>query len=259
MRDEQRVTVVGCGVTGLTAGHILQRRHHRTLFERKDGNGTMLSNENGTTASTIARRGSPPACSLTCNWFCGRPGRSLAGLSSLLGLVLATAACAGTIQGVRFSDSLTVQNTRLRLVGMGLQRYGIIYKVCVAGLYLPPETPSSDALADVPKRLEIHYFHRIKASRFAELTTDGVRQNVGAARFRQVEERVGRLNAAYRNVEPGDRYALTYLPGSGCTLALNGRDLITVPGAEFAAAIYAVWLGDKPVTRGMKAGLMGED
>lgn len=36
MRDEQRVAVVGCGVAGLTAAHILQREHQVTIFERND-------------------------------------------------------------------------------------------------------------------------------------------------------------------------------------------------------------------------------
>ena len=36
MTDQQRVAVIGCGVAGLTAAHILQRRHQVTVFERNE-------------------------------------------------------------------------------------------------------------------------------------------------------------------------------------------------------------------------------
>ena len=107
--------------------------------------------------------------------------------------------------------------------------------------------------------MEIEYFHKIKAAQFAALTTKGVRSNAGESGFGQVAARLQRLNAAYRNVKPGDRYSLTYLPGKGSTLARNGRDLVTIRGADFAKALYAVWLGGKPVTEGLKAGLLGND
>lgn len=36
MQANQRVAVIGCGVAGLTAAHILQRQHQVTIFERND-------------------------------------------------------------------------------------------------------------------------------------------------------------------------------------------------------------------------------
>jgi len=189
----------------------------------------------------------------------GRPAGRAGPAIGWFAVLLATAAWGATIEGVRFVDSCNVDGTRLTLVGTGLQRHAIIYKVCVAGFYLPPGTPAGNAFTDVPKRLEIEYFHAIKAAQFAALTTKGVRSNASESGFDQVAARLQRLNAAYRNVKPGDRYSLTYLPGRGSTLALNGRDLVTIRGADFAKALYAVWLGEKPVTEGLRAGLLGND
>jgi len=175
-------------------------------------------------------------------------------VASLFGLTAAGA----TIQGVRFAESRQAGDLTLKLVGTGLQRYAYIYHVCVAALYLPAGTKPVDALTNVPKTLEIEYFHKIRADQFASLTVKGVKANTPPAEFARVEARLGDFVAAYRSVQPGDRYALTFLPGDGTTLALNGKTIIHIPGDDFARALYAVWLGKKPVTEGLKAGLLGQ-
>jgi hypothetical protein len=58
-------------------------------------------------------------------------------------------------------------------------------------------------------------------------------------------------------VEPGDRYALTYIPGMGTELSLNGEAKGTIQGADFAAAIFSIWLGTKPIDKGLKRQLLG--
>lgn len=186
--------------------------------------------------------------------FHPRLALSFLAVASLLGLTAAGA----TIHGVRFAESRQAGDLTLKLVGTGLQRYAYVYHVCVAALYLPAGTKPSDALTNVPKTLEIEYFHTIRADQFASLTVKGVKANTPPAEFARVEARLGDFVAAYRSVQPGDRYALTFLPGDGTTLALNGKTVIQIPGDDFARALYAVWLGKKPVTEGLKAGLLGK-
>ena len=64
------------------------------------------------------------------------------------------------------------------------------------------------------------------------------------------------MHAAYRGVEAGDRYALTYRPGAGTELALNGEPLVSVEGADFAAAYFAIWLGPAPADERLKRDLL---
>ncbi|MBK9111219.1 MAG: chalcone isomerase family protein [Nitrospira sp.] len=56
-------------------------------------------------------------------------------------------------------------------------------------------------------------------------------------------------------MKPGDRYGLTYLPGVGTELALNGERKGIVEGADFAAAYFAIWLGPDPINEALKEGL----
>ena len=72
---------------------------------------------------------------------------------------------------------------------------------------------------------------------------DYFRNNFKAGQIETFRERLDAINKLYIDVKLGDRYALTYIPGTGCELALNGKPLGTIPGADFAAAYFGIWLG----------------
>jgi hypothetical protein len=57
-------------------------------------------------------------------------------------------------------------------------------------------------------------------------------------------------------VEPGDRYTLTYAPGWGTELALNGEPLGRIAGPDFASAVFSIWLGDEPMDKPLKRRLL---
>ena len=181
--------------------------------------------------------------------------RRLAGGLALALLVGAGTAAADEIAGVAFAERLTVGGTSLGLRGTGLLRKFLI-KGYVAGLYLADEVPSARVLTDVPKRLEIEYFRSIAADAFAKAGDQYIARNVDAATLLRLRPRLDQLNALYRDVEPGDRYSLTYVPGQGTELSLNGKPLGRIPGADFAAAVFSIWLGDQPVDEPLKRRLL---
>jgi hypothetical protein len=156
---------------------------------------------------------------------------------------------AAQIEGVRFRDTLTAGDTQLRLHGTGLLRYRVFIKGYVAALYLAEssdeEVTPTTVLADVPRRLEIEYFWAISAEGFAEAIIEGIAQNTDREAFERLRDRIERLNAMYEDIEPGDRYALTYVPGVGTELSLNGRSLGVVEGEDFSSALFSIWLGER--------------
>jgi len=154
---------------------------------------------------------------------------------------------AAEIEGVKFSDRLRAGESEFHLHGTGLLRYRIIIKGYVAALYLDASfdgeaTPRS-VLADTPRRLEIEYFWSIPAKDFAEITVKGISRNVDAEMLERLRGRIDQINNLYEDIEPGDRYAITYIPGIGTELALNNRSLGVIEGADFASAFFAIWLG----------------
>ncbi len=149
------------------------------------------------------------------------------------------------IEKVTFADHAQAGSKSLSLCGVGLLRYKRFIKAFVAALYLEPGTPPGHALRDIPKRLELRYFWSIKGPDFGKRADKILAAAFSAAALDPLRPRIRQLHAAYRDVKAGDRYSLTYLPGTGTELALNHQPIITIPGADFAAVYFAIWLGEK--------------
>ena len=184
------------------------------------------------------------------------PVKSLTACVFSVWLFLGTAADAATIEGVTFADRYQAGTTTLTLNNVGLLRYRVIFKGYVAALYLGEGVRPEQVLTDVPKRLELEYFWSIAGPDFGKAAEKILADNFPAAQITSFRSRLDRLNTLYENVKPGDRYALTYIPGAGTELALNGKPKGIIEGADFAAAYFAIWLGAKPLDASLKAQLL---
>ena len=80
--------------------------------------------------------------------------------------------------------------------------------------------------------------------------------NFSAATLSSLRPHIDRLHTLYQDVKPGDRYSLTYVPGVGTELALNGESKGTIEGADFASAYFAIWLGPKPINPSLRSQLL---
>lgn len=173
-------------------------------------------------------------------------------------ILLATATFAGaiTVENVTFADSTSINGKTVPLHNAALLRYLKVIKAYVAALYLPEGIKPEDVLTDVPKRLEINYLVSIKGPDFGKGAAPTLERNQTPAELAKLQGRIDRINSTYRDVKPGDRYALTYLPGRGTELALNGTPLIIIEGADFAAAYFGIWLGREPIDKKLKRDLL---
>ncbi|MDR4474805.1 MAG: chalcone isomerase family protein [Nitrospira sp.] len=189
----------------------------------------------------------------------GQAARSRAvvyGLTGLLLVALPIPGAAALVEGVSFSDSISVGSVTLPLRGVGLAKFLRTISVYVAALYLPSGTEPDRVLEDVPKRLELSYFRSIRAGDFGRAAEKVLADNVSPERLAIMAPRIAQLHRLYEDVKPGDRYGLTYTPGVGTELSLNGVVKGTVEGADFAAAYFAIWLGPNPMNEALKLRLL---
>jgi hypothetical protein len=157
-----------------------------------------------------------------------------------------------------FRPTFKTLNTTLELSGVGELRYLGFVKIYDGALYLPAEAGSSQVLDNIPKRLEVRYVRSFKSKDFGPATIAGIKKNVDPETYARLESRIAYHNGLYDDIEPGDRVSLTYIPAVGTQLEINGTTKGTIEGADFARALFSMWLGEKPFDRGFKKALLGE-
>jgi hypothetical protein len=161
------------------------------------------------------------------------------------------------IDGTGFNSIVEVEKTRLHLRGAALLRYLVFVKAYAGALYLPENTDGSQALDDIMKYLELEYRVAIVADDFAKATRQKIQESVTPEVFNSLLPKIESLNKLYKDVDPGDRYALAYIPGKGTQLRYNSTPLGTIPGADFAAALFGIWIGENPIDREFRNRLLG--
>ena len=174
-------------------------------------------------------------------------------------LVIVASADATEVEDVTFDKQVVVGDHKLAIKGASVLRYMLFIKAYAGALYTLPDLDPDAVLSDTPKRLEVEYFHALKGEDFGPATYKGLSKNLNAADIARLRARIDYHNSLYVDVKPGDRYALTYIPGVGTELALNGNPVGVIEGADFAAALFSLWLGKNPYDERFKKALLGLD
>ncbi len=60
-------------------------------------------------------------------------------------------------------------------------------------------------------------------------------------------------------IKKQDVFDIVYLPGKGTGVFKDGKEKVVVEGLPFKKALFAIWLGQEPVQKSLKTGLMGEE
>jgi len=174
----------------------------------------------------------------------------------------ATPAAAVTLENQTFPAQANVAGTPLQLNGVGL-RAAFVYKVYLAGLYLPAKAANgADAMAQPgPKRVQVRMLMDGPSDEFAKAFTGGIAKRTPADQVAAMKDRIAAFDRTLRGVgkvRKGDVVDLDWLPSEGLAMRINGKPVGTpVPGADLYAAMLNIFVGDRPVDAKMKAGMLG--
>lgn len=186
-----------------------------------------------------------------------RAGSAL--LVAALLLAAPTAQADVSVGDTRFVVESSALGEPVQLRGAALFRWKWVVKVYAAAFYLPAGITRFDPSDDVARRLEFNYLVGIEGSDFGPAADKLLARNFPEETLAPLRERIAQVHAAYVDVKPGDRYALSYVPGQGTELTLNGRRLVMIEGADFARAYFAIWLGERPLDDGMRDRLLARN
>jgi hypothetical protein len=179
-------------------------------------------------------------------------------LALSLTLVAGGAAGAGTLADVNLPDKADVKGQSLVLNGMAL-RTKFFIKVYVAGLYLPQKERAAAKIlaADAPHRMVMHFLYGVNKDQMCDAWKEGLEQNTPKA-LPEVKKAFASLCNWMEPIPKGNELVLTYVPGEGTTVEVNGKAKGTLPGKPTADAILATWIGPDPAPGAdFKKGLLG--
>jgi hypothetical protein len=172
---------------------------------------------------------------------------------------LALPAHAVKVGGVDFPDSIDVDGTALKLNGAGLRKKFVI-KVYAGGLYLAQPSKDAEAIvsADQPKRVRMVFLRDVSRDQVMDAYREGFRNNSAGPNLDALLKQLDQLAPAIPNLKEGAEMFVTYVPGKGTTVAAaGGGSPVTVPGKDFADAIFRNWLGKEPADESLKDGMLG--
>ena len=178
---------------------------------------------------------------------------------TILALSLAARASAGELAGVTLPDQIHVDSRALVLNGMGLREATFLkVDVYVAGLYLEARSPDASQIiaSEGTKRLVLHFVRDVGRGNLVEAWDEGFAKSAGPG-LAALRDRVTTLDTWMVDVKRGETLVFTQIPRRGVVVEVKGQTKGTLDGADFARALWGIWLGDRPPNPELKKGLLG--
>lgn len=167
-------------------------------------------------------------------------------------------AAARELAGVTMPEAVTVDGKALVLNGMGIRKATIFnIKVYVVGLYLESKSHSAaDVLrSQQVKRFDVVLRRDVDRDDIIDAWRKGLKRN--SADVAKLKSELDQFAGWMSDFAEGDTLTFLYVPGRGVTVFVKGKLKGTIAGADFAMALFAMWLGANPVDDGLKDGLLG--
>lgn len=188
-------------------------------------------------------------------------GRALM-LAGLLGLACGLAAAAPTSS--KFEATSQLEGTSLQLNGAGT-RYRVVFKVYDLALYTPKKVSTPEDLLALPgpKRLSFVALRELPGTDLGVAFIKGLQSN---ASKEQIQKHTGSstrlidIFSGQTKLNPGDTFAMDFVPGKGTTFYISGKPQgAPVGDAEFFGMVLNIWVGATPVDTALKEALLGLD
>ncbi|HVT59336.1 MAG TPA: chalcone isomerase family protein [Thermoanaerobaculia bacterium] len=167
-------------------------------------------------------------------------------IGTLFAFALTLPAAAATLADVTLPDRVDANGQTLLLNGIGLRKKFFI-KVYVGGLYLPAKEKSAAKItaADAPRRMVLHFVYGVSGKQMCDAWQEGLADNTPNATA-EVKQGFNSLCGFMEAIDKGHELVLTYLPGQGTSVEVNGKAKGTLPGKATADALLATWIGPHP-------------
>lgn len=165
----------------------------------------------------------------------------------------------GAVRAAVFAESSRVAGVSYPKMGAHRVTHKMFFKLYDAALFAEAGATAEEVLTrNCSFRLEFRYLRSISKATILKSADHMLAKNLSSEDRSRITADTEQLHAIYRSVRRGDVSSLTYIAGSGTTFAINGEQLITIAGKEFAQHYLQIWLGERPISLQLRDRLLGK-
>jgi hypothetical protein len=187
-------------------------------------------------------------------------------LGAALAALLALPAAAEDVTEPRSGVSFAAGQDGMSLLGTAVRtRTMLSVKVYAIGLYVSDEALSGPLAAFKGKTATREFYQQLIWGDFRKqvvmkfvrtVSRDQIqgafRETLGGADKARLET----FLAFFGDTKSGEAYVLRWEPGQGLLTTVAGQQKAPIDDKNFGAAVFGIWLGDKPIQDDIKRGLI---
>jgi hypothetical protein len=181
----------------------------------------------------------------------------------LLTLALAAPALAQEVTEPKSGVKFAVKSGDMSLLGVGLRTKTMLkVKVYAVGFYVADSALAGPLAAHKGKTDSPAFYKDLVWGDFGKQIvmkfTRGVSTDQIRGAFRETLEGTSKLDqflGYFGETKEGQEYVLTWKPGGILATKVAGVDKPEINDKTFAAAVFGIWLGEKPIQDDIKKGL----
>lgn len=182
-------------------------------------------------------------------------------LISLLSLFICSSLNAATIANIEIPDTVSHsdQSTQLVLNGVGI-RTKFIFDIYIGSLYLEKQQRTVKDIYNAPgeKRISMHFlYNEVSKEKLVSGWNDGFENNHSSDELVKIKTQITQFNDLFITVKKGDVINLNFIPTTGTSVVINGKNMGLVKGDDFFISLLKIWLGEEPADDDLKDAMLG--
>ena len=164
------------------------------------------------------------------------------------------------IEGVEFSNQMTINNSEVQLNGGGLREKYFTLDLYVGALYLKESSSDAEKIIMSDQEMGIRIVivsSMVTRERFIDALEDGFKNTTAG---KSSPEQIAQFKTFLKDpFKEGDEILLNYHKADAVYLYKNGQKRGAFKGLEFKQALFGIWLGGKPADSSLKDDMLGLD
>jgi len=178
----------------------------------------------------------------------------------LVAAMFSPAGLAREVSGAEIPESLSRDGVDLKLVGAGV-RDKFFIDVYVGAFYntTGKAEPAMAVKAEEPQAITLHILSdMVTAGRMEDATIEGFEKSTDGniEPYRDDIDKI--LEVFAEDIAAGDVFEMVYVPDKGLHVYKNDEFRGVWGNHGFKQVSFGIWLGDKPVQRGLKEAMLGQ-